>query len=303
MRNALQDFMTDIREATMTGFARILFPTDFSKGAAHALENVMALPGVREVIVQHVVSTYFEKHSHWTTLFDIHETQKFMDMYVETEMAKIAPQKSPNAVSYRSVVSEGKPAEQIVEMADKEKVDIIVMGPAKGVVTGSVIRASSHPVLAVPQSESETRPLQKAAKILVTTDCSPLSKKVVDYAFDLKQLFNCELFLLYAIELTSAIKFAVRQGYFTDATSRMRTWAKNQLENLTPYQFVKDTSVHWLVEDGPVADKIIECANAYDVDLVVMGAHGYGPVQKHFVGTTTDKIMSRVSRPLLTVKI
>lgn len=287
----------------MTEFTKVLFPTDFSKGADHALENVMSLPGVQEVIVQHVVSTYFEKHSHWTTLFDIHEMQKYMEMYVETEMAKMAPRKNQNAAHYRTVVSEGKPAHQIVELADKERVDIIVMGPAKGVVTGSVIRASSHPVLAVPRNSNATRPLQNTAKMLVTTDCSPQSKKVVDYAFELKKLFDCELFLLYAIELTSAVKFGIRQGYFTDATSKMRAWANNQLENLTPHQYVKDSSVHWLVEEGPAAEKIAECAEVCDADLVVMGAHGYGPVQKHFVGTTTDKVLTKVSRPLLTVKI
>ena len=286
------------------GFGRILFPTDFSKGADHALENVISLPGVREVIVQHVVSTYFEKHSHWTTLFDIHEMQKYMEMYVQTEMAKITSQKSNrDSVSCRTIVSEGKPAQQIVELAEKERVDLIVMGPAKGVVTSSVIRASSHPVLAVPQTENEMRPLQKLAKMLVTTDCSPQSKKVVDYAFELKQLFDCELFLLYAIELTSAVKFGIHQGYFTNATSKMRTWAKNQLENLTPHQYVKDPAVHWLVEEGPASDKIAECAEAYDIDLVVMGAHGYGPVQKHFVGTTTDKVLTKISKPLLTVKM
>lgn len=263
----------------------------------------MCLPGVREVIVQHVVSTYFEKHSHWTTLFDIHEMQKYMDMYVETEMAEVIPKKSQAAVSYRTVVSEGKPAQQIVDLAEKEKVDVIAMGPAKGAVTGAVIRASSHPVLAVPPSGDQTRPLQKTSKILVATDCSPQSKKVIDYAFELKQLFDCEIFLLYAIELTSAIKFGIRQGYFTDATSKMRAWARNQLENLTPHQFVKDPSVHWLVEDGPPSDKIAESAKAYDVDLVVLGAHGYGPVQKHFVGTTADKVLTKVSNPILTLKI
>src|SRR6516162_3075724 len=280
----------------MAGFTKILFPTDFSQGADHALENVMSLPGVREVIVQHVVSTYFEKHAHWTTLFDIHEMQKYMDMYVQTEMAKIVPRKDQEGVISRTLVSEGKPAQQIVELAEKEKVDVIVMGPAKGVVTGSVIRASSRPVLAVPKSADEMRPLQKAAKILVSTDCSPQSKKVVDYAFELKKLFNCDLFLLYVIELTSAIKFGIRQGYFTDAQSKMRAWAKNQLENLTPHQYVKDAAVHWLVEEGPASDKIAECAEAYDVDLVVMGAHGYGPVQKHFVGTTTDKVLTKGSK-------
>ena len=120
----------------MTGFSKILFPTDFSKTANHALENALCLSGVREVIVQHVVSTYFEKHPHWATLFDIHEMQKFMDMYVESEMSKVAGQ-AQSGVSYRSVISQGRPALQIVELADKEKVDLIVMGPARG---GSPVR-------------------------------------------------------------------------------------------------------------------------------------------------------------------
>ena len=287
----------------MASFAKILFPTDFSKGADHALENALCLAGVKEVIVQHVVSSYFEKHSHWSTLFDIHELQKYMDMYLETEMAKIVPKRTLDTIQFRNVISEGKPAQQIVELADKEKVDAIVMGPSKGVVSGLVIRASSHPVLAIPKSGTEMRPLQKISKILVTTDCSPNSKKVVDYAFELKQLFGCELFLIYVIEFTNAIKFGVRQGYFRDAASKMQTWAKNQLENLTPHQFVKDASVHWLVEEGPASDKIAESAEAYDVDMVILGAHGYGPVQKHFVGTTTDKVLTKLSRPILTVKI
>jgi nucleotide-binding universal stress UspA family protein len=286
----------------MAGFSKILFPTDFSESANHALENALCLPGVHEVIVQHVVSTYFEKHPHWSTLFDIHETQKYVDMYVETEMAKVSS-KAQKDINYRSVISEGKPAQQIVELADTEKVDVIAMGPAKGVVTDQVIRASSRPVLAIPQSDSQLRPLQKISKILVTTDCSPYSKTVVDYAFQLKQLIGCELLLLYVIELSNAIKFGIRQGYLTDAVSKMRPWAQNQLKNLTPDQFVKDNSVRWLVEEGPVSDKITECAGVHNVDLVILGAHGYGPVEKHFVGTTTNKVLTKLSRPTLTVKI
>jgi nucleotide-binding universal stress UspA family protein len=286
----------------MSGFSKILFPTDFSKRANHALENALCLTGVREVIVQHVVSTYFEKHPHWSTLFDIHETQKFMDMYIETEMAKL-PSQAQAEINYRTVISEGKPAQQIVELAEQEKVDLIIMGPAKGVITDQVIRASSRPVLAIPQSDSELRPLQKISRILVTTDCSPHSKVVVDYAFRLKQFIDCEVFLLYVIELSNAIKFGIRQGYFTDAVPRMRSWATNQLKNLTPHQFVNDKSVHRLVEEGPVSDKIAECAKAYDVNLVVLGAHGYGPVERHFVGTTTNKVLTKVFQPTLTVKI
>src|SRR4030095_513384 len=107
----------------MGGFSKILFPTDFSKNANHALENALYLTGVREVIVQHVVSTYFEKHPHWSTLFDIHETQKYMDMYVETEMAKV-PKHAQEDINYRTVISEGKRAQQIGELAGKDKEEV-----------------------------------------------------------------------------------------------------------------------------------------------------------------------------------
>src|SRR5690349_12318072 len=133
----------------MSGFSKILFPTDFSKNANHAIKDALCLPGVRDVVVQHVVSSYFEKHPHWSTLFDIHETQKYTDMYVETEMAKV-PRRPEEDITYRAVISEGRPAQQIVELAEKEKVDVILMAPDKGLVTGEVIHAASRPVLVIP---------------------------------------------------------------------------------------------------------------------------------------------------------
>jgi nucleotide-binding universal stress UspA family protein len=217
-------------------------------------------------------------------------------------MSKI-PTHIRKTIEYRSVISEGKPAQQIVALSDQEKVDAIIMGPAKGAVTGEVIRAASRPVLAIPSSDSGLRPLQKISKILVTTDFSSYSKAVVDYAFQLKQLMDCELFVLHVIELSNTLKFAARQGYFTDAVSKMRVWAKNQLDNLASGQLLNDRSVHRLVAEGPVSDRIVEYANDYDVNLVVVGAHGYGPVEKYFIGSTTSRILTKLSRPLLVVKM
>jgi nucleotide-binding universal stress UspA family protein len=99
-------------------------------------------------------------------------------------------------------------------------------------VTAQVIHAASRPVLVIPQSDRQLKGLKETSKILVTTDCSPYSKMVVDYAFQLKRLIKCELYLLYVIEFSNTVKFAIRQGYFTDAVSKMQTWAKVQFENM-----------------------------------------------------------------------
>ena len=291
----------------MESFKKILFPTDFSKGADHALQHALRMVDVvkGEVVVQHVVRTYFEKHSHWTTLFDIHEMQKYMDMYVDTEMARVTPQEVQGDITFRNVISEGKPAQQIVDLAEKEKADLIVMGPATGAVTGGVVRASTRPVLAVPQTGNGNgvEPLRKVSTLLVGTDFSSHSKKIVDYAFELKKFFDCDLYLLHAIELTNAIRHGISVDYFTDALSKMHTFAENQLKNLTPHELIGDSSVHYLVEEGRPADMLTQCAETHDIDMVILGAHGYGPVQQYFVGKTIDKVLRNLERPILTVKI
>src|SRR5215467_8113069 len=191
-----------LRRAPMLAFKKILFPTDFSANAEHALAHAIRLADFDdcEVIVQHVVSDYFEKHPHWATLFDVRELQKFMDGYVSARMAEILPNGS-GKVRMRALISKGKPAEEIAAVADRELVDLVVMGSAKGVVTNKVIRMTSRPVLAVSatQPNPDEVGLHKVAKILVATDFSVHSRRVVEYAFDLKRIFDATIYMLYVI--------------------------------------------------------------------------------------------------------
>src|SRR5437870_9129613 len=121
-------------------------------------------------------------------MFDISEMHKFMDAYAKTHVAGILP-KDIGKVRVRTVISKGKPAEEIRALAERELVDLVVMGSAKGVVTNKVIRLTNRPVLAVSsnQGNSGEASADKIARILVATDFSQHSKRVVEYAFDLKR--------------------------------------------------------------------------------------------------------------------
>jgi nucleotide-binding universal stress UspA family protein len=256
------------------------------------------------VIVQHVVANYFEKHPHWATLFDVHEIQKLMDGYVSARMAETLP-KGSGKLRLRTLISKGKPADEIVAAAEREMVDLVVMGSAKGVVTNKVIRMTNRPVLAVSaaQSNAEQTGLRKVTKILVATDFSEHSKRVVQYAFDLKRIFDAMLYMLYVIETGHAVEWAIRQGHFTNSFDKMREWAANQLVNLTPDEFMKDPNVVRLVESGSPGDVIASVAFEVGADLTILGTHEYGTIHKHLIGTTTDKLLTKTSTPVLTVKI
>src|SRR5215475_10480859 len=117
------------RRGTMVAFKKILFPTDFSTNADRALAHAIRLADFDggEVIVQHVVSDYFEKHPHWATLFDVHEMQKYMDTYVDSRMKNALAGERGN-VRIRTEVTKGKPGEEIAALAEREFVDLVVMG-------------------------------------------------------------------------------------------------------------------------------------------------------------------------------
>jgi len=290
----------------MLAFKKILFPTDFSPNADRALTHAIRLADFSEgeVIVQHVVSDYFERHPHWATMFDISEMHKFMDAYAKTHVAGILP-KDIGKVRVRTVISKGKPAEEIRAVAERELVDLVVMGSAKGVVTNKVIRLTNRPVLAVSSSQANSGEASsdKMARILVATDFSQHSKRVVEYAFDLKRVFNAAIYMLYVIETSGAIEFAIRQGHFTDNIAKMKEWAANQLVNLTPDEFINDPAVFRLVRAGSPGDTIAEVALEIGADLTILGTHEYGTVHTHLLGTTTDRLLNKISSPVLTVKL
>jgi nucleotide-binding universal stress UspA family protein len=289
----------------MLAIKKILFPTDFSSNADRALAHAVRLANFDsgEVIVHHVVETYFEKHPHWATLFDLHELQKFMDMYVETNVAESIP-KDNSKVRVRSVISKGKPAEEITALAEREMVDLVVMGSAKGVISNHVVRMTNRPVLAVSSMRPYTRADEhQIKKIVVATDFSEHSRKVIQYAFDLKAAFDATIYMLYVIENSRAIEFAVRQRHFTGTIDKMREWATNQLINLTPTEFIDDPKVIRLVEYGPASDTIADVAFEVGADLTIMGTHEYGTIQKHLLGTTTDKLLTKTATAVLTVRV
>jgi nucleotide-binding universal stress UspA family protein len=304
--NASPEWELGFEEDEMTGFKKILFPTDFSANADKALAHAIRLAAFEdgEVIVQHVVGNYFEKHPHWATLFDLHEIQKVMDGYVSAHMAEILP-RDISGVRMRQVLSKGKPAEEIAAVADREMVDLVVMGSAKGVVTNNVIRLTNRPVLAVSAAQPHLvqAGLRKVSKILVATDFSEHSRRVVEYAFDLKRIFDSMIYMLYVIETAHAVEWAIRQGHYIHSLDKMREWAGNQLVNLTPDEFMNDETVVRLVEKGSPDEVIAAVAFDIGADLTILGTHEYGLIHKHLIGTTTDRLLTKTATPLLTVKI
>ena len=138
--------------------AKILFPTDFSESSAAAIPHATALARERgaDLIIVHVTEPpgALAAAGGFAGAVDPHPE------YDEQELKKVAPVDSHVAYEHRLV--RGQPAEEIVQLAADEDVDLIVMAThgrtglghlLMGSVAEAVVRTAPCPVLTFRRPE------------------------------------------------------------------------------------------------------------------------------------------------------
>jgi nucleotide-binding universal stress UspA family protein len=144
-------------------YKKILVPLDGSEVAECTLEHVTAIAtqcSVPEVVLLGVAEPirtsgeiYSELGVDW-----VQKAQEGIYAATEAYLKKAAGKLNSEGVNARTIVLKGNAAEQILEYADKNKVDLIIMAThgssgivrwLLGSVTDRVLRHSSVPVLAV----------------------------------------------------------------------------------------------------------------------------------------------------------
>jgi nucleotide-binding universal stress UspA family protein len=146
---------------------KIVCPTDFSDPAYEGLKAAIELADhfQAELILLNVVSPVpVVAGTAAPTGFHLPTVMKEMQAAAERSITNLIAERIPNAVQARSIVVQGKPADEIVALADKEDTDIIVIathgesGWRKllfGSVTEKVVRMASCPVLTVQQPKTK----------------------------------------------------------------------------------------------------------------------------------------------------
>ncbi len=74
---------------------------------------------------------------------------------------------------------------------------------------------------------------------------------------------------------------------------------KEYLERLAAHLRDTGLKVETEIEEGAVAEKIIEYAKEHDIDLVMMSTNGYGGIKRRLLGSVTDRVIRASETPVL----
>ncbi len=154
-------------------------------------------------------------------------------------------------------------------------------------------------------------------KILYATDMSKNSAHAFQYAVDYAEKHDAKIVILYVLEELRWGDRTLLEDNLLIA-DQLKSLARNRENNIdaikkrlsTFCERVKrdDPSCTFRVDaievcEGYPANTILEKADEFDCDLIVMGTHGKGIIRHAFLGSVAEKVLRRSHRPVLSVPL
>jgi nucleotide-binding universal stress UspA family protein len=129
--------------------------------------------------------------------------------------------------------------------------------------------------------------------ILVPTDGSAGSERAVGHAVDLAETYDATLHALHVVDEGSAPRADV--GDELTALGERAVDLVREATDEHDVPFVGD------LRRGDPTQEILRYVETADIDLVVMGTHGRTGIERHLLGSVTERVVRSASVPVVTI--
>lgn len=142
--------------------------------------------------------------------------------------------------------------------------------------------------------------MSHSRRIVVPVDFSTHSREAALVACELARASGSSVHLVHAVK--PPVVMAQEFAYPSDFWQVLREAATKRMDELCEVLSSEGVAITTdLVEMEAVATICVE-SNNEDVDLVVMGTHGYTGWKHAFLGSVTERTLRTISKPVLAVK-
>ncbi len=295
----------------MLNIKKVLFPTDFSRCADQAYPYALRMVRQHgaELHVFHCRVPY--EGDGESALSSAGELQKLVQRLTAGENGaadRSVQQSIPMVFREERAISA---AQSILEYAGEHDIDLIVMGThgrrgVKHLLLGSVaeevVRYARIPVLTVRESKVP-KAGSSIQRILVPMDFSDYAQHALAYAKELAALHEAEMQLLHVVQEVMHPAFYVtgRTSIFEFTPEVEKTSVENMCSMLGRVGG-PNVSAEIYLKEGHPAQQIVQFAQEYRSDLIVIATHGLTGVQHFLVGSVAEKVVRTSPVPVFVVK-
>jgi len=139
-------------------------------------------------------------------------------------------------------------------------------------------------------------------RILVPTDGSAEGKRAVAHALDLASVHGAAVHGLYVVDTASYAGMPMESSW-EGVGDLLRDDASEAVAEVESLAVETDLAVETAVAEGSPSKEIIRYAETNGCDLIVMGTHGRGGIDRLLLGSVAEKVVRGSSVPVLTVRL
>jgi nucleotide-binding universal stress UspA family protein len=234
-------------------------------------------------------------------------------------VSEVSPQFSGRGLRVRTLLAEGRAAPEILEVLDRHRVDLAVMGTrglsgVKRFLLGSTSeqvlthgRCSALVVRGKPRWVNPAR--ERGMRVLLASDGSPHASAAMDLLAKLGLPRSAVVTLLNVVEthdyLTSHLLATGRSDLrrLAEEVIQARKQAgADMLEKARNALKRRNLTADTLVAEGHPAEAILQTAERIRADLVVMGSRGLTGMKRLLLGSVSHKVVRHAPCSVLVVK-
>lgn len=287
----------------MKKYQKILVALDGSSACYNALKQAIKLASEQKGAVLGIyVAPRFLGDLDLTGIKDIESIIQGPAEEITTRAQAIA--KKERGLTIRMITEQGEPHERILDVAEAEGCDLIVLGSKDysavergtkqvlGRTLTRVIGYSRLDVLVVPENATI-----RWGSILLATDGSIYSETATKKAIDFANAYGEKLKIITVVNTSDefmTIAPKIQKGMVEAAQKLAQDTA----------QMAKGSGceVEIFVMEGDTAQTIAELAQKDGVDAIIMGSHGRTGIRRLLMGSVTEGVINLSPCPVLVVK-
>jgi nucleotide-binding universal stress UspA family protein len=290
---------------------KILFATQFKELAFNALEAVSDLhaSGLREIILAYVIPREEVAFVPYGGYLKDEEERLRVQARVRFEDWQVSIRK--RGVESKIVIEVGETVPKIIEIAEREKVDMIVAGKKKrsqleklyvGTHTFDLLRRTKKPIL-IPTYMARFQWNEEIiirvndrffSSLLLATDWSEPSERALETIASFKPLVkNVRVAHVIGSKLSRSLDKAQLARLEQESNSRLADYCK-RLEGA-------GITAEPHLSSGKTAPEIVRLAREQNAGMIVMGTTGKDRIEQLWVGSVSHRVAESSERPVLLV--
>ncbi|WP_375137158.1 universal stress protein [Halostella litorea] len=139
-------------------------------------------------------------------------------------------------------------------------------------------------------------------RILVPTDGSEGVERAIEHAVDLAAAHGASVHAVYVVNSASYGTIPMETSW-EGIADVLRDEGESALERVRTLAENRGVAVETALLDGSPSKEIVRYAEAEGCDLVVMGTHGRGGIDRLLLGSVAERVVRSADVPVLTVRV